>query len=144
MRKSRKDGRGEASLGRALVVEDDAILATALELALEDGGAEEVRVCSSIAEAMTALEDMRPDVIVLDVLLADRGDGWAIAELATTLSPKPPRIVFSTGQPDRIPENVLEMGTVLAKPYSPEALVELLAEQQKKSGLLGRLRGALE
>ena len=130
-------------LGSALVVEDDPLQAMALEQALLDGGAKAVTVCASISDAMTALETLRPQILVLDVGLADRDDGWAIAELATALSPRPPRIVFSTGQPEKIPEKVAEMGVILVKPYSPQKLIATLTRPPRKPGLLGRLRSAL-
>jgi DNA-binding response OmpR family regulator len=131
------------SLGRALVVEDDAILAMALEDALREGGADKVVVCASVAQAMTELDRLKPDILILDVQLADRGDGWAMAELVTELSPRPPAIIFSTGRPDAIPENIAKLGVVLSKPYQPEILIAALADLRRKPGLLDRLREAL-
>ena len=133
----------QPSLGRALIVEDDPLLAMNLEDALMNGGAEAVVVCDSVAAAMTELDRLKPDILILDVQLADRDDGWAMAELVTELSPRPPAIIFSTGAPERIPERVSQLGAVLTKPYDPAALIALLAEVRRKPGLLGRLRGAL-
>jgi CheY-like chemotaxis protein len=129
-------------LGRVLVVEDDAILAMAIEMALRDAGAAEVTVCPSIASAMEALEAAAPDGIVLDVHLTDRDDGWALAELVAMLGPKRPRIVFSTASPDDIPPEVAEMGPVFEKPYDPARLAEALASGTG-SGLFARLRNAI-
>jgi DNA-binding response OmpR family regulator len=131
------------SLGRALIVEDDPLLAMSLEDALRDGGAEEVVVCDSVAAAMAELERLKPDILVLDVKLADRDDGWAMAELVTELSPRPTAIIFTTRAPDNIPDKVAEIGAVLAKPYDPAALIAVLADYRRKPGLLGRLREAL-
>ena len=128
--------------GKVLLVEDDPILALSLEDALKDGGAKDVTVCSSMKATMDALEHTNFDAIVLDVHLADRDDGWALAELVTLLGAKPPRIVFSTGSPEDIPANIAEMGPVFEKPYDPAQLVEVLAGDQKK-GLFERLRGAI-
>jgi len=139
-----KNGKpAKLSLGRALIVEDDALLAMNLEEALREGGADDVVVCGSIAEAMTELERLKPHVLILDVNLADRDDGWAMAELVTELSPQPPAIVFSTGAPEKIPPKVAELGAVLAKPYDPAALIAALVEHRRKPGLLDRLRVAL-
>ena len=131
------------SLGRALIVEDDPMLAMSLEDALIAGGAVKVVVCDSVAAAMAELEALKPDILVLDVQLADRDDGWAMAELVTALSPRPPAIIFSTGAPERIPEKVAGLGAVLAKPYDPATLIAVLAEHRRKPGLIGRLREAL-
>ena len=129
-----------ARLGRILVVEDDPIVALALEMALADVGAAEVVVCPSIALTMDALEQGPAAAIVLDVHLADRSDGWALAELAELLGPKPPYIVFATGAPQDIPPEVAELGPVFEKPYDPAQLAEVLASGAKR-GLFARLLG---
>ena len=93
-KKSSTDGKGK--IGRVLVVEDDPVQGMAIEQALRDAGASEVVLCPSIACTMEALEQGPADAIVLDVHLADRDDGWALAELVDMLGTRRPRIVFST------------------------------------------------
>lgn len=125
-----------------LVVEDEAILGLQLEDALLDAGVEKVEICSTTEAALASLKRSQPDVIVLDVHLADRDDGWAIAELVRELGPDSPQIVFSTGQPEDIPQDIAELGYVLQKPYDPEVLVDLLSKP-KKRGVISRIKGAL-
>lgn len=125
-----------------LVVEDEAILGVMLEDALEAAGVKQVEICSTTDLALEALRRKQPDAIVLDVHLADRDDGWAIAELVKALGPDSPRIIFSTGQPKDIPEHIAEMGSVLEKPYDPAVLVDVLCQPEKR-GMISRLRGAL-
>ncbi|MBX7542027.1 response regulator [Qipengyuania sphaerica] len=138
-----KKSRSSSKLPRhVLVVEDDAIIGLTLEQALLDGGVSKVEICPTTEEALAALRRKQPDAIVLDVHLADRDDGWAIAELVRTLGPDSPRIIFSTGMPRDIPEEIAELGCVLEKPYEPEVLVALLTEPARK-GIISRLRGAL-
>lgn len=122
-----------------LVVEDDTILAMSIEDALRDGGAKQVTVCHTTQAALEALRNRKPDAIVLDVHLADRDDGWAIAELVGQIGPNPPRIVFSTGAPQDIPADIAAMGAVLTKPYAAEDLLDALAPA-KPRGLLGRFK----
>ena len=141
--RGKASGKRRPRLGRALVVEDDPLLAMELEDALNDGGAQEVAVCDSVAAAMAQLERMKPDILILDVHLADRDDGWAMAELVTQLSPKPPVIVFSTATPETIPEEIAKLGAVMGKPYRTEALIATLQKHRRKPGLLARLRDAL-
>ncbi len=128
--------------GSVLVVEDDAILSLSIEQALREAGVERVECCGSTESALAALKREQPDAIVLDVHLADRDDGWAIAELVRSLGPASPRIVFSTGMPKDIPLDIGELGCILEKPYPPEALIELL-QQPERRGIIARLRGAL-
>jgi DNA-binding response OmpR family regulator len=110
-----------------LIVEDDAILRLALEEAFADAGFHDVKAVDSIAAAMETLGTHVPRAMVLDVQLADRNDGWGLAELAGSLFEKLPKIVFSTGAPDNIPEEVRGLGEVFAKPYAPEDLVARVA-----------------
>jgi CheY-like chemotaxis protein len=142
MARKKSDGRADGGLGRVLVVEDDAILALATEDALREAGAVDVTICSTTAEALAALREHKPDAMVLDVHLADRDDGWAIAELVSEVGPHPPRIVFSTGAPDDIPDEIAELGPVLEKPYDSAQLIALLRKPPRES-LLARLREAL-
>ena len=130
------------ALGSILVVEDDGLIAMAIEQALLDAGAIAVRLCSSTDEALAALRDDKPDGLVLDVHLADRDDGWALAELVNSVGPNPPRIVFSTGAPQDIPPEIAELGPVLEKPYDPAELIAAL-QQPPREGLIRRLRNAL-
>lgn len=131
--------REPRDIGRILVVEDDALLSLSIEDALLDAGARSVKICPTTDEALAALREDKPDAIVLDVHLADRDDGWAIAELVDSIGPKPPRIVFSTGAPQEIPERIAELGIVLEKPYDPADLVRAVSGTAKK-GLLARLK----
>ena len=125
-----------------LLVEDDAILALDIADTLKAAGVPHVQHCVTTDEALVALREATPDVVILDVHLADRDDGWAIAELVRTLLPNPPRIVFSTGAPEDIPEGIAEMGPVLEKPYDGEDLVALIREPVKR-GIISRLKGVI-
>ncbi len=125
-----------------LVVEDDAVLGLTIEQALLDAGVARVALSASTEDALRHLRDDQPQAIVLDVHLADRDDGWAIAELVRTLGPDSPRIIFSTGAPQDIPEDIAALGCVLEKPYDAAILVDLLREPEKK-GLISRLRDVL-
>jgi CheY-like chemotaxis protein len=129
-------------LGCILVVEDDPVLALTIEAALLDAGAQRVVVCPSTASTLEALGEARPDGIVLDIHLADRDDGWALAELVEQLGPPYPRIVFSTGSPDEIPAEIAEMGPVFEKPYDTAQLVDALSGNARP-GLFARLRAAI-
>ena len=130
MRRDKARNGSKARLGRVL------------EVALIDAGATSVVLCPSIACTMTALEQGPADAIVLDVHLADRDDGWALAELADMLGEKRPRIVFSTGSPEDIPPEIAEMGPIFEKPYDPAQLAAALVSGAKP-GLFARLRNAI-
>ena len=141
MAKRPAKGKEQTKLGTVLLVEDDSLIAMAMEQALLDGGATAVTLCTTTAEALAALRESRPDGLVLDVHLADRDDGWAVAELVNSVGPNPPRIVFSTGAPQDIPEEIAELGPVLAKPYDHAELIAALG-RPAPTGLFARLRDA--
>ncbi len=142
MSRAKPGRRARKRLGRVLVVEDDPLLAMAIEAALESAGALQVILCSSLASTMQALESGSPDAVIIDVHLSDRDDGWVVAELVDLLGPPRPRIVFSTGSPEAIPPEIAEMGPIFEKPYDPAHLVDALANGARP-GLFARLRGAL-
>ena len=129
-------------IGHVLLVEDDALLAMALEDALKDAGAERVSWCATVARTMAALENEKPDTVVLDVHLSDADDGWALAELIPQLGLRNVQIVFSTGAPDDIPEDIAALGPIFEKPYDPAKLVDAI-RSRKGAGLIARLRDAL-
>lgn len=134
--------KARPQLGAVLVIEDDALIALTIEQALLDAGATGVTICNTTEKALAALRESKPDGMVVDVHLADRDDGWALAELVTSVGPNPPRIVFSTGAPQDIPPEVAELGPVLAKPYDAAELVAALQEPPR-AGLLARIKQAL-
>lgn len=130
------------ALGHALVVEDDALVAMDIAEALTEAGAAPVATCASVAEAMIQLELAAPSLLVLDVHLADRDDGWALAELAIQLAQSPPLILFTTATPASIPPSASALGHVLPKPFRTEALIKLI-EKKRPASLFGRIRQAL-
>ena len=139
----KKNGPEPLTLRRVLVVEDDPILAMATEDTLRESGVEHVDVCPTTEGALDLLRDERYDALILDVHLADRDDGWAIAELVETLGETSPRIVFSTGAPQDIPAQIAVLGSVLVKPYAPTDLLAALREPGRR-GILSRLKGAMQ
>ncbi|MEL7730241.1 response regulator [Citromicrobium bathyomarinum] len=126
-------------IGPVLIVEDDAALALAVEDSLLAAGARDVVIAASSAQALETLRDRQFDTVILDVHLADRGDGWAIAELIRALGSGRPKVIFATGAPAEIPKDIADLGTVLAKPYDFDELVGLVAARERSS-ILARLR----
>ena len=134
--------KASALPNHVLVIEDDPILVMAIEDSLREAGVTRIEFSPTTDGALEAMKHAQPDAIVLDIHLADRADGWAIAELVRDLGPDHPRIIFSTGAPEDIPDHIAVLGTVLEKPYRPESLIDLL-RTPKRRGIVDRLRGAL-
>ncbi len=136
---AKRSTASQSRIGHVLVVEDDAVLALAIEQTLEEAGASRVSICAAASEALDILRKTKPDVVVLDVHLADSNDGWEIAELLIAIGSRPPKIIFSTGSPQEIPADIAELGPVLEKPYDPKKLVAL-AGMPRRRGLMNLLR----
>lgn len=109
-----------------LIVEDDAIISQAMAETLQDAGIGDVRFATTTEEALAQLREGRPDALVLDVHLADRADGWSIAELVSVIGPNLPQIIFATGVPGEIPQDIARIGIVLEKPVAKQALLDAL------------------
>lgn len=129
-------------IGHVLVLEDDPVAGLALSEALRVAGARSVTTCATMQAALDTLEERTPDVVVIDVRLADRSDGWAFVELLPMLGPRGPQVIFATASPGLIPPEIAARGTVLAKPFAPEELLAVIRDEHAAPGLIERLRGA--
>ena len=113
-----------------LVAEDQFLIAMDTEHALYERGATDVRVASSIRDALHLLEGFRPDAAVLDFMLAD-GTAIEVAEALTALQVP---FVFATGYGDNvaIPAPYRHV-PIVRKPYSVADLVAQLNAVLKRA-----------
>ena len=112
---------------KALVIEDDALIAQALQDTLEQAGITDVALYDNVSEAIGELRDAGPDIVILDTHVSDRSDGWAVAELVQQLSLKKCAIIFATGSPEEVPPHVAALGAVVEKPYTPDQIIAAIA-----------------
>ncbi|HEX2593769.1 MAG TPA: response regulator, partial [Rhizomicrobium sp.] len=111
--------------GRALLVEDNMIIALDAEASLERLGANFVDVAPNVSEALRLIEKNKPDFAILDVNLGNESS-FPIADRLSALGIP---IVFATGYgrniefPDRF-KNI----PVVSKPYTADVLAPKLAE----------------
>jgi len=84
---------------RILVVEDEALIAMDIELMVEELGGQSIGVVRTGAGAIAEAERLRPDVILMDIQLADEIDGVQAAERIRAKSGTP--IVFVSANSDR-------------------------------------------
>jgi len=117
------------ALGRTiLIVEDEALIATNLEMLLEDSGFVVVGWATNAQEARRAVEAQRPSAAIVDIQLRGGDDGIALAaELHARFGIE---IVFVTAQTD--PATIERAKSVahrayINKPYNEQALVEALS-----------------
>ena len=123
-----------ATAGRVLVVDDEPSITDAVATALRYEGYETMEVGAGRA-AETAIDEFRPDLIVLDVMLPDL-DGFAIARRLRDGNHRVP-VIFLTAK-DATEDKVA--GLALADDYvtKPFSLAEIVARVQ---AVLRRTRG---
>jgi CheY-like chemotaxis protein len=114
-----------------LLVDDEPAIADVLARNLRARG-NEVRVAVTGKDALFALTEAVPDVLVIDINLPDL-TGWEVLRrLAPRDRDRVPVIVFSASPlaPSRVQE--FKPAGVLIKPFPVEALVRLVAEVTAK------------
>lgn len=113
---------------RLLIVEDEFLIALALEEALERAGYETVGVCGSYEEAVELAAAAKPDIVLMDIRLASERDGIDAAIEINKRFGIPS--LFMSGNLDA--HNVARAHEAepvgwLPKPYPMEQLLDLLA-----------------
>ena len=109
----------QASSPRALVVDDDAALRLLSRVNLELDGFV-VAEASTLAEAEAALQETRPDVVLLDVHLAAEHTDKLLARMRSDGIP----VALVTGSVD-VEKYRRAADGVLTKPFAPQDLVDL-------------------
>lgn len=106
-----------------LVIEDQFLIAIDTEQALRKAGAVDVRLASSVGDALRMLASFAPDVAVLDFVLAD-GTG---VDVAKVLTERQVPFVFATGYGDGAPiPATYGHVPVVRKPFSVDDLISQL------------------
>ena len=115
-------------LKKIMLVEDEEDIRVIAKFSLEKLGNFTVRYCSSGKEALTAVEDFAPDLILLDMMMPEM-DGVMTLQALRNTSSKPIPIIFMTAkvQPKEI-EHYKSLGAldVIPKPFNPKELPNTL------------------
>jgi DNA-binding NtrC family response regulator len=114
--------RSERPLPVVLIVEDELLIATTLEMMLSDRGYRVVGPAATVEDALALLETARPDVALLDYRLA----GSTTEPLLAVLKERgiPACILTGYGR-DALPEHYRHY-PVLEKPFGLDELLEAL------------------
>ena len=112
-----------------LIVEDEFLIALELESSLLDAGYRVVGIAVTAKEAVAMARSEQPDLVIMDIRLADRSDGVdAAVELFDTFGI---RSIFASAHADAETRKraapAKPVGWV-QKPYSAEALIRLIRE----------------
>ena len=110
---------------RVLVVDDEADITALVAYHLAKAGYR-VSTAASGVEALNAVREERPDLVVLDLMLPGRSGFDVLTELRSRPETKDVGVVLLTAkkdEPDRIKGLSLGADDYLAKPFSPQELV---------------------
>jgi two-component system, response regulator PdtaR len=116
---------------RALVIEDEALVAFLIEDILQEQGYEEIEVVATEADAMSLAREFLPDLVTADARLA-RGCGINAA-LAICAEREVP-IVFITGNATQVRQRVMDP-IIVEKPFTGEVLAAAVALARTSPGL---------
>lgn len=83
---------------RLLIVEDDALIAMDLAVSLGEIGGQVVAIAVTARDAMRLCDELRPDVVLMDVRLRGEPDGIEAAAMIRQRGTTP--VVFVTGNSD--------------------------------------------
>ena len=119
---------------RVLVADDERDTVLTLVMLLRDEGYE-TRSAYGGRQALAAIEDFDPDVVLLDIALPELS-GWEVARLVRKKhGDDRPVLVGISGHykqsADRILSQILGFHHYLVKPYEPQALLSLLSSLAK-------------
>jgi len=123
-------------MAKILIVDDDPDITFATELFLKKAQ-HEVLTASNRAEGMKAIEDGNPDLIILDVMMEQADDGFAMAQELRRQGCETPILMLTsvgkvTGFTYDEDQELVPVNAFFEKPIQPDLLVkkvnELLAQ----------------
>jgi PAS domain S-box-containing protein len=123
-------GRRDRSQGKArvMIVEDEGILAEMTRRLLARWGYDVVAVINAGETAVSRAAELDPDVVLVDVRLAGKMNGYQAATLIAERLPV--AVIFTTGYSDQtgIPQEVGVACAALTKPIPPPLLRKTIAD----------------
>ena len=107
-----------------LIIEDEAVVALAIEDVLRDCGCSSFDFACSAEEAVAAARERCPDLITSDVRLAP---GCGIEAVEAICSDKPIPVIFITGTPTQVEARFPDK-TILLKPFDALRLADAVRQ----------------
>ncbi len=118
-------------LKNILYVEDEADIRAVARLALEAVGGFSVTICSSGAEAVERAPEVRPDLILLDVMMPGMDGVDTLRALRDLPETATTPVIFMTAKAQQSEiHNLRKLGAldVIAKPFDPMALSDRIRD----------------
>lgn len=119
------------ALQHILCIDDETDILEVARMCLETVGGYQVSICSSGAEAVAKVDGIKPDLIMIDVMMPGMDGPATMIELKKNPALAKTPIVFMTAriQPTEIREYlVMGASAVLPKPFDPMTLSSQIQE----------------
>lgn len=115
-------------MAKILVVDDDPDMTEACQLVLQQAG-HEVETAHSAQQGMAQVASYRPDLLILDVMMAEPDDGIAMAQELRRQKFTAPILMLTsismvTGMEFGPDEALIPVDEFVEKPVSPAVLIE--------------------
>jgi two-component system, response regulator PdtaR len=108
---------------KVLIAEDDLMIADMIEASLIDNGYEVCGIARTVAQGVSLGRQMRPDLAILDMRLADNGLG---SEIAAQLRDGPRiGILYASANVSQV-KGLADCDACIAKPYDVNDLMRAL------------------
>ncbi|MFT5852304.1 MAG: two-component system OmpR family response regulator [Colwellia sp.] len=123
-------------LERILYAEDDSDIQQIAIIALETVGGFTVKICNDGLEALAAIENFAPQLLLLDVMMPNMDGPKALAKIREIHSYNKTPVIFMTARVQQAEvKKYLDMGAigVIAKPFDPMTLADQIQEIWRKS-----------
>jgi CheY-like chemotaxis protein len=112
---------------RVLIIEDEPIIAMDLEALVNELGHTVIRIARTRQEAVAAIAEQRPGLVLADIHLADGSSG--LDAVKDILSNRAVPVVFITAYPERLLTGERPEPTFLiTKPFRPETVKAIISQ----------------
>ena len=128
-------------MSRILIIDDDPEICEAVELVLTSVG-HEVVSANRRREGMSRIEEFKPELLILDVMMEEQNDGFAIARELKAQGSKFPILMLSsvgnvTGYGFGTDSDMVPVAEFQEKPILPGVLIDtvnrLLAQEEENN-----------
>ena len=117
---------------RVLICDDALFMREMIGRTLVEGGYEVVGTAATGAEAVKQYEELKPDLVTMDLIMPDMGGADALREIIDS-HPDARVIVCSALGQEKLLKSTMEAGAkgFIVKPFKPEHLLEVAANAIK-------------
>ena len=120
---------------KVLIVDDSSFIVLICRQALEKAGHEVVGEAYDGMEAIEKAQELRPDLVIMDIALP-RKNGFEASELIQQSLPKIKVLAVSAVDEEWVREKAVQSGcyAFLAKPFETKQLLEYIEKAKDKQG----------